>query len=59
MGDLIKYMEDDGNNLICGFQLAREAAFNQPNLHFYSSDGSVPEERLKAVLTPDDPYNVI
>ena len=49
-------MEDDGSHLVCGFQLAREAAFSQPNLDTYPSDGSVPEELLKAGLTPEDPY---
>ena len=47
-------MEGDRNQLVCGFQLTREAAFIEPNLESYPSDGSVPEERLKAVLTPED-----
>ena len=58
MGDLIKYMKDDGNHSVYWFQLAREAAFSQPNLDIYPSDGSVPEEILKAVLTPEDPSNL-
>ena len=42
-------MEDDGNHLVCGFQLARKAAFSQPNLDTHPSDGSVLEYILKAV----------
>ncbi|MEP2263383.1 MAG: hypothetical protein ABJI00_18375 [Paracoccaceae bacterium] len=57
VGDLIKYMKD-GNILVCKFQLAREAAFSQPNIDTYPSDGSVPEEVLKTMLTPEDPCNV-
>ena len=49
MGDLVKYMEDDGNHLVCGFKLAREAAFSQPDLDTYPSDGSVLEETSKAI----------
>ena len=56
MIDLIKYMEGDGNPLVCGFRLAREAPFSQPNLDTFPSDGNVSGELLKTVLTPDDPY---
>ena len=41
-----------------GFGLTREAAFSQSNLDTYPSDGSVREEILKSVLTPEDPYNL-
>ena len=51
-------MEDDGSHLVCGFQLAREVAFSQPNLDTFQSDGSVPEELSKAIVTPEDPYKL-
>ena len=49
-------MEDDGSHLVCGFQLAREAAFSQPSLNTYPSDRSV--SLRKAVSAPEDPCNL-
>ena len=48
-------MENDGSHLVSAFQLAPEAAFRQPSLDTYPSDGSVPDG---SGLVPEDQYNL-
>ena len=55
--DLIQYMQEEDGSLVNGFCHARKASVSKTNVDTYPFDGSVPQELLDAVCSPQDPIN--
>ena len=56
--DLIEYMPDKDGSLVKDFVSRRKASVSETDLDTYPSDGSVPQELLDAMFTPQDPNNL-